>query len=274
MSEPPTAIDPSQLLTQIGEFEERLTALSRELESSRRLASIGMLAAFVAHEYANLLSPVTGYCQAALRHPEDLTLTTKALAESAKRSLQASRISRIILELSNPRQISLPCRIAEALHGLEPDGELRIESAIPPDAIALIDPDSLRHIVLNLVFNARQAGATFVTLSCATWNDSVSITIADNGVGIPEHQIKKIREPGFSSQRRTGLGLALCDRLVHAAGGTLEIESIPQSGTIMTLRLPQSSARKNGDIVGIDGQGEFAPNLGRGIPEHQATQAA
>jgi signal transduction histidine kinase len=107
-----------------------------------------------------------------------------------------------------------------------------------------IDPDHLRQMVLNLVENALAATANGgeVTLSAEVATDSVRITVADTGCGIPPEHLPHIFEDGFTtrSDKQRGLGLGITQRLCVRAGGALNVTSSSDRGTVFTLDLPRA----------------------------------
>jgi signal transduction histidine kinase len=105
------------------------------------------------------------------------------------------------------------------------------------------DPQQLQQVLLNLSLNAVDAMPKGGTLTVAARQDSpngLTITVADTGIGIEPEVLPRIFQPFFTSKKRRGLGLGLpiCDRIVKAHGGTLQVESVPGKGTTFTLHLP------------------------------------
>jgi signal transduction histidine kinase len=106
------------------------------------------------------------------------------------------------------------------------------------------DPGLLRQILVNLLTNALDAVDKDgrVTVSAASEEDGVLITVSDTGHGIPADDLKRIFEPFYTTKGRgkgTGLGLAICRQLVAALGGSISVESHPGRGSTFFVRLPR-----------------------------------
>src|SRR5262245_32866442 len=89
--------DPGQLLRQLDELERRVESLSKALEHRERLATLGTIAALIAHEFNNVLTPVRTYAQMALAAPNDQALAAKALGRALEGSERATEIAGVIL---------------------------------------------------------------------------------------------------------------------------------------------------------------------------------
>ena len=105
-------------------------------------------------------------------------------------------------------------------------------------------PSQINQIFLNIITNASQAidegGEIIITTSLQS-SDQVSVSIADNGCGIPEENMNRIRDPFFTTKEvgtGTGLGLSIVDEIVRAHGGELIVESELGKGTSFTILLP------------------------------------
>ncbi|MFM9958208.1 MAG: sensor histidine kinase [Phycisphaerales bacterium] len=159
---------------QVAELQSRLTALEAQFFRAHRLSTLGTLAASIAHEVNNLLTPILSYAQLALAAPEDADLTRKALIRAADCAEKASRIGSAMLgfarieesppgalgpETQMPRA-NVAAVVADALAclGRDPrkDG-IAIEVDIPAGLHAAIAPLALQQAVLNLALNAREA---------------------------------------------------------------------------------------------------------------------
>jgi signal transduction histidine kinase len=116
---------------------------------------------------------------------------------------------------------------------------VHVDGALP----ARVRKDEVKEVVINLVENARDAGATAVDVTVRGESDgTVRLAVADNGRGIPADDLPRVFEPHFSTTTSgTGLGLAICRRLVESWGGTIAIESELGRGTTVTLLLPPPS---------------------------------
>jgi two-component system, NtrC family, sensor kinase len=255
----------------IGEFLERRDAagerarLQEQLRHADRLATIGQLAAGVAHEINEPLGGILGFAQLAGRGsavPED---THKDLDRIVASCLQAREIVKKLQAFARQapmqrRWVSVPAIVDEAL-GLvaarcaSGDVQLIRRMGDTPDVWA--DPTQLKQVVVNLVVNALQAMPKGGTLTAATRSDrgAVLLEIADTGIGMAPDVIDQIFNPFFTTKdvgEGTGLGLAVVHGIVSAHGGAIEVMSAVGSGTTFRVRLPA-------DGGGAPGDGDWRP---------------
>ncbi len=239
----------------LGQLNRLLNDLRRENASKVRLATLGQLAAQLAHEIGTPLSSVSGHLQLALLQ-RDLTPTLRERLEVATREI--ARIGRIVRDyLDSTRGLEperKPTSLRQLLHeAVEVTGGL--EQAIKP-AVSIdiadepsdfqTDPGLLRQILINLLSNAFDAVAAMakdghVTITAGARNGQVDIAIGDTGAGISPEDQRSIFEPFYTTKGRgkgTGLGLAICRELSKSLGGSIEVESTPGKGSTFTVHLP------------------------------------
>jgi len=226
--------------------------LKKEIEKSKRLASIGGLAAGVAHEIRNPLSSIKGfaaYISTRYNHvPED-----KKLAEVMIHEVE--RLNRVVgqlLELSKPVNIvkkpySVATLISHSIKVIERNTEkknIRINIKDIPDLPLInVDSDSLTQALLNLYLNAGEAMPDGGTLSIEADQEQISgmlrITIEDTGRGIDKKDLAHVFDPYFTTkQSGTGLGLSIVHRIIESHDGQISIESELNKGTRVTILLP------------------------------------
>lgn len=143
------------------------------------------------------------------------------------------------------QEINLYQLLDDAINSVTPDYEkmdisivLTKETAIP---LVLADRTKIRQLILNLLRNAREAIGSHGIIACSLKSDgeTVSISIQDNGPGIPETYRRDIFEPFIThKQEGTGLGLAICKRITETHGGSISYTSVPEKGTRFTITLP------------------------------------
>lgn len=236
-------------------------ALQREqLIRTEKLASVGQLAAGVAHEIGNPLAAVLGYVD--LLRTED---ARALLAPDERRDIldrvksETQRINRIIrdlLEYSRPGREETTAvdpreALASAVKLLEPQARfrgvtLRMLPADTPWPRALAPRGRLEQVFVNLLLNAADAmGAAGVITVTATTDEAgqVVITFADEGPGVPRNLARKIFDPFFTTKdpgHGTGLGLSISRAIVETCGGTLELVPTPEGerGARFALTLP------------------------------------
>ena len=233
-------------------------ALERQLLHAEKLASVGILAAGVAHEIGNPLSAISGYAQ--LLDKDDLTGEERREFAGSIASL-AERINNIIrdlLDYSRPSpyagQATAVNQAVEAVLNMFftskrlSSYQLSIKRDLARDLpLVMIDKDQLQQVVLNMVMNAAQAMEQGGVLSITTQfkEERVVLGFADTGPGIPAQNLTLIFDPFFTTKppgRGTGLGLSICERIIRQAGGGIEVHSQPGKGTSFLVWLPAASS--------------------------------
>jgi PAS domain S-box-containing protein len=252
-----TSRDQVMLIEDITEFE----LLEQELLHSERLASIGRLAAGVAHEIGN---PVTGI--ACLAQNLEYETEPQEVRDTAQDILkQTERVSRIVESLVNFSHVGsgagdiqlTACNLAdcidEAIHLLRLDNTaqaVKFDNLCDRELVVLADSQRLLQVFINLLGNARDASAadTTVTTRVRAGDEQVSIEVEDQGCGIPPALHSQVFEPFYTTKdpgKGTGLGLALVYSIMEDMGGTVTLESPiaepPQAGTRFTLQLQRAS---------------------------------
>tara|TARA_R110002110_G_scaffold291986_2_gene506070 strand:+ start:29301 stop:32276 length:2976 start_codon:yes stop_codon:yes gene_type:complete len=245
------------LVEDISDYER----LEQELLHSERLASIGRLAAGVAHEIGN---PITGIACLAqnLEYVEDPVEVQETARDILK---QTGRISRIVDSLVNFSHVGSdagdihlePCNLAdcvdEAIHLLQLDHQarpLQFHNHCHRELLVLADAQRLLQVFVNLLGNARDAsepGAT-VQVRANSSEGRASIEVEDEGSGIPANLQSQVFEPFFTTKEPgegTGLGLALVYSIMEDMGGSVLIQSPvgppERPGTRVILQLPLCS---------------------------------
>ena len=244
----------------LGQLNRLLIDLRRENASRVRLATLGQLAAQLAHEIGTPLSSVSGHLQLALRE-RDLMPGVRERLEVAVREI--GRIGRIVRDYLDSTRSMEPERKPSSLRQILTEAvELSvgasntkpIEVAIDAEPVEFVtDPGLLRQIVINLLTNALDAigGSGRIVLAARVVDDEVIITVNDNGTGIAPEDLRRIFEPFYTTKGRgkgTGLGLAICRELVAALGGGIGVESQPGEGSTFTVRLPLRGAPPGSEV--------------------------
>lgn len=239
--------------------------LQSELDASRRLATIGTLAAAVAHEINNPLSSVIANLMLAETDVQELTTkgvqATELVAELADAREGAERIRRIAQDL---KRLARPSdegmgpvdaqSVFESMLRLA-NNEIRHRARVVRDyqrvpAVRAAE-GRLGQVLLNLLLNAAQAipegqarqHEIRVTTSPGP-EGMVCVAVADNGPGMPEDVKARLFTPFFTTKTGTGtgLGLVVCDQIVRSFGGRIEVESQVGSGTTFRVLLPAAHA--------------------------------
>ena len=234
---------------------EELTATTQQLWQASKLATMGELAASIAHELNNPLATVGLHAESLLMQlPEDsyqrkpleiIAQQVDRMATLINNLLQFSRRShRQVSTLDPSEEIATSVEFVH-YHLRSHNIEVVQEFA---DGLPTIHADrqQLRQLFLNLLTNASdampQGGKLVVRVRSNGFDDSaVAIDFADSGEGIAAGNLEKVWEPFFTTKpegRGTGLGLAICRRIVEEHGGTIDIQSQFGHGTTVSIVLP------------------------------------
>jgi signal transduction histidine kinase len=219
-----------------------------DVSRAERVLAWGEMARQVAHEIKNPLTPMRLGMQHLRRvyrdRPEEFDRT---LDETAERILaeidRLDTIARAFSRFAAPAALDQPLdrinlsvavgEVVQLYRLAEEECEVRLTAV--PDATGAARSDEVKEVVVNLLENARNAGATIVEVSVGPG----LIRVADNGSGIPPDLVPRVFEPRFSTTTSgSGLGLAIVRRLAEGWGGRVELESREGGGTVVTVQLP------------------------------------
>jgi two-component system sensor histidine kinase HydH len=229
-----------------------IQSLKREIETSRRLASLGRLAAGVAHEIRNPLSSIKGfatYFRERYRDNPDDRKTSEIMIQEVDR---LNRVITQLLDFARPpaiqkKRASLQGLIQHSLKIIERQAsakQIEVHSLLPSEIKEVdLDPDGINQVLLNLYLNALEAmdqgGRLSVLLSMEEGAPWVKIRVSDTGTGISKENLEHIFDPYFTTkQTGTGLGLAIVHKIIEAHGGEVRAESEIGRGTTIYVLLP------------------------------------
>ncbi|HUR34759.1 MAG TPA: ATP-binding protein [Vicinamibacterales bacterium] len=241
--------------------------LEEQLQISEKMASIGLLAAGVAHEVNTPLTGISSYTQMLLENADASDPKTQILEKIERQTFRAAKIVNGLLTLSRPgtpggerSAVDLNAVINDVYSLLEHQFEagrikVRRELAAGPLLVLGIE-HQLQQVFLNLFLNARDAMPRGGWLTVSTRSDGANVVaeVADTGSGIPPEQLARIYDPFFTTKaigRGTGLGLSISYGIVREHDGAIRCDSSVGQGTRFTLTLPvcvqpalRSSARQ------------------------------
>jgi two-component system NtrC family sensor kinase len=248
------------------ELEEKVAARSKELVRSQRLASVGYLAAGVAHEMNNPLGIIAGYGERSLQHlargldSTTLTSAQRAITIMCEEAFRCKEITARLLSLARPgsgdrrplRVIAIMQEVISNLGGLPEYASRRITLEAPAQTEQqVIGRDGeLRQVFINLILNALQAtspGTGEVHVAVKGVGSSVEISVSDNGSGMTTDTLDRVFEPFFTQKRGqqrpgTGLGLSITHAIVLDHGGRITAHSAgPGRGSRFNLVLPSAN---------------------------------
>jgi two-component system NtrC family sensor kinase len=242
-----------QQLDELRLANEHLTRAQEELVTAERLATVGRLAAGVAHEVGNPLSGILGYLSL-LRGQTGTASDTRDYVDRIETEVhRINGIVRGLLDLGRPPRPTLtPVKVATVaetsvrLVAAGPDFQtVQVSVDVPEGLTVLADAGPLTQVLINLMLNAGQAvgGEGVVHLEARAEADAwVRIAILDTGPGIAPEVRPRLFEPFFTTKpggKGTGLGLAVSQSLVRAMGGALEVTDVSGWGSCFTVRLPR-----------------------------------
>lgn len=227
--------------------------LQEQLRHADRLATIGQLAAGVAHELNEPLSTIVGFAQLAARNeqlPEDANRDLQKIVTAA---LHARKVIRELLVFSRE---ATPVMVSCNLNELIRDGLFFLESRFEKAGITLVcdldpqlpmisaDRSNMLQILTNLVVNAVQAMPKGGQLTIETRTDAstIALVITDTGIGMDDQTVQRIFHPFFTTKEvdeGTGLGLSVVHGIVVSHNGTIEVASEPGEGARFTIQLPR-----------------------------------
>lgn len=240
---------------------EELQAANRDLEAaqqglirSEKLAGVGRLAAGVAHEIGNPLQVLMGYTEL-LQRASDNVQQSEILDRMDQEIKRIHAIVQKLLDFARPiRKHVAICDVnalvkdsAELMKGRKGFRNFTFEYMLDPELPLLTtEPEKVRQIVVNLLFNAADAipesGGKIIIQTHKT-GDNFAIAVRDTGSGISDADLEKVFDPFFTTKepgKGTGLGLAVCLGLAESLGGNITIDSKLGEGTSVTVTLKGS----------------------------------
>jgi signal transduction histidine kinase len=256
------------------QLEEKVRAKSRELVRSERLASVGFLAAGVAHEINNPLNIITGYAELTLKRLA--SLDGDPAADDAGRSLRIIRDEAFRCKETTEKLLSLARggregrgpmnlaavaeEVASMTRGLKNYRDRKVRMNFRDDADAmqvLANASEMKQVLLNLIVNALEAvspGSGEVVIEGRRRDEWVEVSISDNGRGIRPESLPHVFEPFFTDKRGagepgTGLGLSITHAIVEGHGGHIDAETEgPGQGSRFTFQLPAAGGARRDQL--------------------------
>ncbi len=239
------------------QLQAEIRGLQEELIACQRLAVLGSLAAMVAHEFNNLLTPVVARTEAALTGDDDVPFMRQALDRTLVQTQRAISVSRHLLDLAHagacPSQTCLVAvAVREAIDTMTRPFEkdaIQLRVAVPEDLKVQAREELLCQVLLNLLLNARQAmqGASGALAVTATAEDGCAhIEVKDTGKGIAPELLEKVFSPFLAADPRArpndwkdvGIGLSVCRMIAHHHGARIEARANSGPGCTFSLCWP------------------------------------
>ena len=262
-------------LTHQIEIEQELERQREQMFQNEKMMALGGLMAGVAHELNNPLSVVVGHAmmlQDEVRDPEVLR-KTKKISDAAERCakivkafLTMARHEPVRMERTDINEV-IDTAVEVARYG-DALGPAEIEMDLDPKIAPICsDADQLTQVVINLLLNAAQAIGDqpgHIRITSRHDPDGVRITVEDDGPGIPREIRARIFEPFFTTKgvgKGTGIGLAMCHRIVSAHKGRITVDAASAGGARFVIVLPRNAGA---DCMPVEPQtAESKPSVAR-----------
>ncbi|HSE43915.1 MAG TPA: PAS domain S-box protein, partial [Gemmatimonadales bacterium] len=254
----------------------------RELAHLSRVASLGELSGALAHEVSQPLAAILANAQAAQRllarepnPPAEIREILKDIVHDDQRAGQVIHRLRTLLKKGelDPRPCDLNEVVTEVLqlmHSELMQRSVNIRTRLEPSLpLVLADRVQLQQVLLNLIVNACDAMSyeprderQLEILTAGVGQDSVKLSVIDQGIGIPDEKLEKVFSPFFTSKETgLGLGLAICRSIVAAHGGRLWADNSPVRGATFHLVLGPASAQFSSDGLSAHTDEMAVPDL-------------
>jgi two-component system NtrC family sensor kinase len=254
----------------VNERTEALEKAQYQLIQSEKLASLGKLAAVVAHEINNPLAGILTYIKLLIKitgkEPFPVTRAQEMKEYLAVMDTEMARVTRIVKDLltfarqSKPRieKTDVNSIVEKSLSLLE--NKLKLQNiqlqCILDTTLPLVPCDfsQIQQVIMNLIINGSESMAEGGTLTIKSshlpGNDFVAIEIADTGTGIPPEHLSKIFDPFFSTKeagKGVGLGLSIVYGIINEHKGSVEVKSTKGKGTTFFIKLPTGGNGEKGE---------------------------
>jgi len=229
------------------------TQLEEQLRISEKMASLGLLAAGVAHEVNTPLTGISSYTQMLLEQSDPQDPRTAVLEKIEKQTFRAARIVNGLLHLSRSNagdasertRVDLNAVVGDVMSLLEHQfqkGSVKIRRELADGQVPVVGFEfKLQQVFLNLFLNARDAmpSGGWLTIATRVEGDEAIAEVSDTGGGIPPEHLDRIYDPFFTTKpigHGTGLGLSITYGIVREHEASIHCESAPGQGTRFTLR--------------------------------------
>lgn len=253
-----SALRIKRLTDNLADQNRLLVKSQKDLVHSEKMATIGLLASGIAHEFNNIMAGISGYAQLAQRDPKYRELLVGVALTQTERALE---LTRSLSTYNKANDANSTCDVVAVIESalclitkeLERSGT-RIVKDFATQPRVHMRAGQFQEVVLNLTLNAIQAtddgdGTVRISVKQADQPGHFVIEVADNGKGIQDKDLERIFDPFFTtkgalgggSQSGTGLGLTVCYNIVKSHSGTLAVESQVGQGTTFKITFAEAS---------------------------------
>lgn len=236
----------------LDKVESALSLTQQQLFETEKLSAVGLLAASVAHDIRNILTPFT--IELALADQDDPPARAEALEAMRRQVDSLALLTHRLLALARPDKVervptdlaALVKHIAQLVRSQAVLENVQIVTVASP-RLPLVQADGVQidQVLVNLVLNAVQAmratGGGTLTVALDGYKDGARVRVSDTGPGIPPAHRGRLFDPFFTTRPDgAGLGLFSCRRIIQAHGGTIGVRARPGGGTQFTVWLPRT----------------------------------
>ena len=240
----------------VAERSAELSQTEDRLRQSQKVESLGLLAGGIAHDFNNLLTVINGAAELAASRLPAHDPAQRDLGEIAAVGQQAAALTRQLLLFSRRK----PARVSRFdLNAAVTSMQILLSRLLSKSVTVTVrttevelpvvaDASQIDQVLLNLAVNARDAmpsGGTLCMQTRRASNGDAELIVSDTGVGMDAATCARIFEPFFTTKeagKGTGLGLSTVHSIVHQAGGSIDVRSVPGQGTTFTVRLPHPAS--------------------------------
>src|SRR5215472_1098897 len=243
--------DFNDMVAQLKASREEINRLHQtQMSRAEHFATLGELAAGLAHEIRNPLAGIAGVLDIVSPDLPPTSVAREVIEDAKQEAVQINRILTELLDTARPKapQFRVTDIVGTAEHAVlfarqqavtkRIHIEFEVKDVLPP---LEHDPNQINQVLLNLLLNAIQSmdKAGTIRVSLEPEDDTVAITVADEGKGIAPENLPNLFRPFFTTKGHgTGLGLSLARRMVESHGGTITVESKLGEGARFTVLLP------------------------------------
>lgn len=241
---------------ELSEVNMRLVDAHDQLIRTEKLASVGQLAAGVAHEIGNPIGVIIGYLEMLDDDAADENFQRDAIAQIRTATERIQGTIQDLLDFSRPAAdeeaaSDVAAETDNIVRFVAPQKRFRnveidvaVRGAVPPCAMP---PSRYKQVLLNLLFNAADAtgGEGRIEVRIASHPEGVMVTVRDSGAGIPENVMLRIFDPFYTTKEvgtGTGLGLFVSHTIMNRYNGRIEVASPPEGGALFSLIMPPGAA--------------------------------
>jgi len=249
--------------------------LETQMHQSEKLTALGQVAGGIAHDFNNLLQAILGYSQLMSKNLQNIDVVRRGLSVIETAAVGGAETVRRIQKFARlrPDEPFVSVELNQVVHDsvaiTRPRWEervakggvpLRLDLRLTPLPTVMGRPSELNEVITNLILNAIDAmpqGGTLGIYTRPEGDEHVVLTVADTGVGMPEHVRKRIFDPFFTTKGEvgTGLGLSVSYSIIQRHGGEMRAESQPGRGTTFTIVLPVGTAERTQAPAGPESPG-------------------